>query len=551
MSSSSSTSSGIPLNHAGTVFIAVLTLSFYLRTLNSKRDLEKRKKRYSIKDNLTREEKQAILATTGNMTPIDGTTNAVSKFRPPAPCKDQCNLDPGSCIKGNFQIIRREINDLKNHFEPANFPNNNSTYYKNFVGDEDVILQDVLFNTSKQCMDTEAFLRAGPREYCHFEPTKVRAAIVTCGGLCPGLNNVIREITRSLLFLYNVEKILGVIGGYQGFLGKKDMEPIELNLVNTRRIHQVGGTMLSSSRGGFDIVKIIEFLQKNSINQLYIIGGDGTHRGADKIASEVICRNLNISVIGIPKTIDNDIDLIDRSFGFQTSVEAAQAAIRSAKTEAMCNRPNGIGIVKLMGRSAGFIAVHATLSSGDVDLCLIPEQPIELEGESGCLPFLMRRVKKNGHAVIVVAEGAGEELLGQSAETDAGGNRKLPAIGEYMKAQIESYFKKNNEVATVKYIDPSYMIRSVAANSNDAFYCMLLAQNAVHGAMAGYTAFSTGLINNRLVYIPISRLTATSPRILDPSGRTWERILALTRQPSARISKYEENSITVKSNVVV
>jgi 6-phosphofructokinase 1 len=231
--------------------------------------------------------------------------------------------------------------------------------------------------------------------------------------------------------------------------------------------------------------------------------------------------------------------LIDRSFGFTTSVEAAQAAIISAKTEARCNLPNGIGIVKLMGRSSGFIASHATLASGDVDLCLVPEVPIQLEGELGCLPFLRQRVKEQGHAVVVVAEGAGEELLGQSTETDAGGNRKLPPIGDFLKTKINEYFKKFNEEATVKYIDPSYMIRSVPANASDSLLCMLLAQNAVHGAMAGiiiiiiiiivaitiitviiiiiiiiigYTAFSIGLVNNRIVMIPITRLVATSPR---------------------------------------
>ena len=209
-----------------------------------------------------------------------------------------------------------------------------------------------------------------------------------------------------------------------------------------------------------------------------------------------------------------------------------QAAIISAKTEARCNLPNGIGIVKLMGRSAGFIAVHATLASGDVDLCLVPEIDIELEGERGVLPFLMRRVAEQGHAVVVVAEGAGEDILGESAETDASGNKKLPAIGEFMKTKIVEYFKKHSLEATVKYIDPSYMIRSVPANSSDALYCMLLAQNAVHGAMAGYTGFSVGLVNNRVVYIPIPRLVATSPRIMDPSGRTWERVRATTRQPA-------------------
>jgi 6-phosphofructokinase 1 len=213
-------------------------------------------------------------------------------------------------------------------------------------------------------------------------------------------------------------------------------------------------------------------------------------------------------------------------------VEAAQLAIRSAKTEAVCNLPNGIGIVKLMGRSAGFIAAHATMASGDVDLCLVPEVPLVLEGPTGCLPYLLQRVKQQGYAVVVVAEGAGEEILGASVEVDAGGNKKLPPIGEYMKKVIEAYFSKQGETATVKYIDPSYTVRSVPANAADSLYCMQLAQNAVHGAMAGYTGFSVGLCNDRMVWIPIPELVATSPRSMNPRGRTWERVLALTRQPN-------------------
>lgn len=205
--------------------------------------------------------------------------------------------------------------------------------------------------------------------------------------------------------------------------------PIELTVDSVKDIHHQGGSMLGSSRGGFDLEKMINFLILHNINQLYVIGGDGTHRGADALGKECLARGLNISVAGIPKTIDNDIDLLDRSFGFQTSVEAAQAAIMSAKCEARCNYPNGIGIVKLMGRSAGFIAVHAAIASGDIDLCLIPEIPIILRGEDGYLPFLMNRVKDQGHGVVVVAEGAGEELLGRSMIVDASGNKKLPPIG--------------------------------------------------------------------------------------------------------------------------
>lgn len=250
------------------------------------------------------------------------------------------------------------------------------------------------------------------------------------------------------------------------------------------------------------------------------------------MTDESLSQGLNVSVAGIPKTIDNDLDYIDRSFGFQSAVEAAQDAIRCAKVEASCNLPNGIGIVKLMGRSSGFIAAFATLGSGDVDLCLVPEVPTVLEGDIGCLPHIYKRVKQKGFAVIVVAEGAGEELLGTSTETDASGNKKLPAIGEFMKKATENYFKKMGETATVKYIDPSYMIRSVPANAADSLYCSQLAQNAVHGAMAGFTGFSVGLCKDKMVLLPIPNLVATSPRMMRTVGRTWERVLATTRQPN-------------------
>lgn len=289
---------------------------------------------------------------------------------------------------------------------------------------------------------------------------------------------------------------------------------------------------MGSSRGGFDLEKILDFIKERDIQQLYVIGGDGTHRGAFRVHEGCLERGYNTAIAGIPKTIDNDIDYIDNSFGFQSAVEAAQVAIRSAKTEAVCNLPNGIGIVKLMGRSAGYIAAHSTMASSDVDLCLIPEVPVVLEGENGCLPHLMQRVKQQGYAVVVVAEGAGEEVLGTSTEVDASGNKKLPKIGEFMKKSIEDYFQKHGETATVKYIDPSYTVRSVPANAADSLYCMQLAQNAVHGAMAGYTGFSVGLCNNRMVFLPIPELVATSPRSMNPRGRTWERILALTRQPN-------------------
>jgi len=284
---------------------------------------------------------------------------------------------------------------------------------------------------------------------------------------------VIRELTHSLYYLYGVKQVYGIRGGFNGF-HSPEYPPLLLTNEIVENIHHEGGTVLRSARGGFDIDKILEFLQEKNIQQLYVIGGDGTHRGAYAISEACIANSLNVAVAGIPKTIDNDVDFIDRSFGFQTAVEAAQAGIRTAKTEAMCNVPNGIGIIKLMGRSAGFLASYAALGSGDVDLVLIPEVPIQLDGPDGILPFLRTRIHEQKYAVVVVAEGAGEELLGVSEELDAGGNRARPKIGEFIRDQISNHFESFGEVATIKYIDPSYTVRSVPANGYDSLYCTQL-----------------------------------------------------------------------------
>jgi 6-phosphofructokinase 1 len=305
-------------------------------------------------------------------------------------------------LRGNGinEIYIHDIDSLRGKFPSAGTENNIQQTYNKVLGEEDYILSDIVRkHRLADKRSSEAYVRAGPRSTTHFEPSKVRAGIVTCGGLCPGLNNVIRELVHTLHFLYGANAVIGIRGGYAGFSGKKGLEPIQLTVDNVADIHHQGGTLLASSRGGFDIEAIVAFLKRERLSHLYVVGGDGTHRGAYTISEEVVRRQMNVAVVGIPKTIDNDVDLIDRSFGFTTSVEvlislslaplslslharfipssclpssqAAQAAIMSAKTEARCNLPNGIGIVKLMGRSAGFIAVHATLASGDVDLCLV------------------------------------------------------------------------------------------------------------------------------------------------------------------------------------
>ncbi|KAL7112199.1 hypothetical protein ACP275_05G136900 [Erythranthe tilingii] len=372
------------------------------------------------------------------------------------------------------------------------------------------------------------FRRAGPRQKVYFPSDEVHACIVTCGGLCPGLNTVIREIVHSLDYMYGVNKVLGIDGGYRGFYAKNTIT-LTPKIVND--IHKRGGTILGTSRGGHDTLKIVDSIQDRGINQVYIIGGDGTLKGAAVIYEEIRKRGLKVAVAGIPKTIDNDIPVIDRSFGFDTAVEEAQRAINAAHVEAE-SAENGIGVVKLMGRYSGFIAMHATLASRDVDCCLIPESPFYLEGKGGLFEYMEKRLKENGHMVIVIAEGAAQELLTAKNEEDASGNKLLQDVGLWISQKIKEHFAKQNKIPiTLKYIDPTYMIRAIPSNASDNVYCTLLAQSAVHGAMAGYTGFTSGLVNGRHTCIPFNRITEKQNKVVI-TDRMWARLLSSTNQPS-------------------
>jgi 6-phosphofructokinase 1 len=385
-----------------------------------------------------------------------------------------------------------------------------------------------------------AFLQAGPRQHIPWADGEVRAAIVTCGGLCPGLNNVVQELFYSLHYNYGVDTVYGIRSGYRGFWQSEFQPWLRLTPEIVRGIHELGGSVLGSSRGGFDVTKIVNALEVYGINQVYIIGGDGTHRGGMEILAEARRRNLKLTVACIPKTIDNDVGIIDRSFGFDTAVAEARKAVNSVVLEAQCTR-NGVGIVKLMGRHAGYIAAHATLASRQVDVCLIPEVPFHLHGAHGLLPHLERVLKAQSSAVIVVAEGAGEQVMARAAaaagaggeiQRDASGNVKLGDIGHFLSDAVNGYFAKRGRSVAVKYVDPSYMIRSVPADAEDAVYCHFLASHAVHGAMAGLTGFSVGLVTGRTVYLPLLAVVKASPSYMNPRGSTWERILSMTHQPN-------------------
>ena len=334
--------------------------------------------------------------------------------------------------------------------------------------------------------DLMLFEKAGPRGKLFFDPAQTRAAIVTCGGLCPGLNNVIRSVTRELIRGYGVKSVLGLRGGYRGLDPGRGKPPIELTDDLVEDIHKEGGTMLGTSRGPVDMEAAVEFLISNQVNILFTVGGDGTQRGGNELFEEARRRKHALAVVGIPKTIDNDVHFVTRTFGFGTAVDEAVRVINSAHTEAR-SVENGVAVVKLMGRHAGFIAAAATVASQDVNFCLVPEVPFALEGGGGLLAALERRLEKKSHAVVVVAEGAGQELLGSSEEKDASGNIKLLNIGNFLGSEFKRHFKARGIEMTLREFDPSYQIRGCPANTEDALLCDCMGRNAVHAAMSGRT----------------------------------------------------------------
>jgi 6-phosphofructokinase 1 len=397
----------------------------------------------------------------------------------------------------------------------------------------------VLFDTDKERLvaavragkDVPAFEMAGPRHKIFFDPARVKAAIVTCGGLCPGINNVIRTLVFELHYAYGVRSVLGIRYGYRGFIPKYGYEPLVLNPDDVKDIHEQGGSFLSSSRGEQDSGEVVDFLQRKGISLLFTIGGDGTLRGALAIHKEIKKRGLPIAVIGIPKTIDNDIAFVERTFGLETAFSVAAESIRSAHTEAI-GAPNGIGIVKVMGRMSGYIAANAALALNEVNFCLIPEVPFGLEGSFGLFALTEQRLRQRDHAVIIAAEGAGQEFVeDKTGKKDESGNVVLGDIGIFLKGSLKKYFKEKTDLyVNIKYIDPSYMVRSVAANAHDAIYCIQLAQNAVHAGMAGKTGMIIGQWNGQFTNVPIA-LATSRRKVLSPEDPLWLSVLEATGQP--------------------
>ena len=399
-----------------------------------------------------------------------------------------------------------------------------------FTRDDERVLYHARLEDIKEWIaggtDPPAMEAAGPREKLFFDSSQLACGIVTCGGLCPGLNDVIRSIVLSLYHHYGVTRVYGFRFGYEGLVRRCGHKPLQLTPDSVGRIHETGGSILGSSRGPQDPAEMVATLRELKISMLFTIGGDGTLRGAQKISKEAARQGMSLSVIGIPKTIDNDVSFVQKTFGFETAVAEARRAIYAANTEAEAAH-NGIGLVKLMGRDSGFIAAFSVLVDSQANFCLIPEVPFTLER---LLAELKVRIERRAHAVIVVAEGAGQELLEKTAERDASGNVRYGDIGTFLREAIKEYFHRVGMEISIKYIDPSYTIRSVPANPHDSAFCLLLGHNAVHAGMSGRTNMAVGFWNHQFTHVPMS-LAASERKKIDPGGVLWNSVLASTGQP--------------------
>ena len=398
----------------------------------------------------------------------------------------------------------------------------------NFISDKTRVRHQVVIEPGEPVDADTYFEKAGPRQKIFFEPKKTRAAIVTCGGLCPGLNNVIRSAFLELHHNYGVREVLGIRHGYQG-LTLKSEPPLVLTPELVDHIHRDGGTILSSSRGQQEIGDMVDFLVQRDIDLLLCVGGDGTQKGSHALAEEIARRKLPIAVVGIPKTIDNDIQYVRQTFGYFSAIESARAILDGAHCESK-GAPNGIGLVKLMGRDSGFIAAGAAVASQEVNFVLVPEVPLRLDGPKGFLAALHRRMVDRHHAVVVVAEGAGQDLLAGENGVDKSGNRKKADVGVFLRDRIQAYFKAKDTEVNLKYIDPSYIIRSVPANSQDARLCDAYARHAVHAAMAGKTDLIVGDWHGVFVHVPIP-LAVASRKKIDIESDLWHAVIAATGQP--------------------
>jgi 6-phosphofructokinase 1 len=397
----------------------------------------------------------------------------------------------------------------------------------NFVNPDELVMGHIIKNDSKEhtrrAEVANGCVRANAARDIYWAPEKVKVGMVTCGGLCPGLNSIIREITNVLWYDYGIKDITGMTGGYNGLSHPEQFEPMELNPSVVRTIHMQGGSILKAGRGGLECEKIINNLRDRGINVLFVIGGDGTQFAAHLLFKEAKKQDYQLSIVGVPKSIDNDVLFIDKTFGFESAVATASDIIRNAWVEAS-SCENGVGVVKLMGRDAGFVAVYASLASTLVDVTLIPEVDFKLADVHN---HVYNTLKRKGHCVVVVAEGAGQKFVATDAK-DATGHQVYGDIGVFMKDSINAYLKDKG--GRCFYIDPSYIIRSCPIRPNDHIYCLRLASDAVHTAMRGYSGVCVGALHNVICIFP-SNIIASGKRKMGVNSSFWQHAVQRSKMP--------------------
>ena len=406
------------------------------------------------------------------------------------------------------------------------------------TGGAKYIAFDPLMDINTRTLESKlAIQKAQVRSRLHFNPSNTNVGIVTCGGLCPGLNDVVRAITHACLSNYGVRRVYGFRYGFWGLSKAGRSSVVELTRTVVSDLHVHGGTFLGTSRGPQDKNEMIDTLIELGINVLFCVGGDGTQRGAMMLANEARRRGLDIAVMGVPKTIDNDLSFSHRTFGFETAVEQACRAIRAAHAEATSVK-YGIGIVKVMGRHSGFIAAQSTIASELVNICLIPENPISFETVK---MLIETRFQFSTHCVICVAEGFGQDWFQDTSsstsssgsgagKTDKSGNVKLIDIGQYIHKEITKWTRQHpkfSKTAAVKYIDPSYLVRGCPPNPSDASFCVHLANLAVHEAMYGTTNAIITFWYSNYVVVP-TKLATSLRRVVNTRGLLWKLVREIT-----------------------
>jgi 6-phosphofructokinase 1 len=325
----------------------------------------------------------------------------------------------------------------------------------------------------------------------------MRIGVLTGGGDCPGLNAVIRAVVRKAIDGYG-DEVVGFRDGWRGPL--EDLhEP--LTIESTRGILPRGGTILGSSRtnvykrpDGPAIVR--EALSRHSLDGLIAIGGEDTLGAANRLHAD------GVNVIGVPKTIDNDLGATDQTFGFDTALHVASEAIDRLHTTAESH--NRILVVEVMGRNAGWIALHAGVAGG-ADVILIPEIPFDIE--EVCQRITRRHARGRYFSIVVAAEGAtpaaGSAMTVTAGDTDEFGHPRLGGIGQQLEREIEARTGFETRTTVLGHIQ-----RGGTPTAFDRVLATRLGLAAIDAAHDGRWGTMTALHATRIELVPLAQAVA-------------------------------------------